>query len=147
MAAGTRWMVVLAPLVHVLAVEEEVRDAVREREGRHHDAVHHEELVLGHGRVDAAGLHVLGRLGNLVLAVFGHHAVAFLEGARRDEAVVAGGDEVVAGHAHALAVDGDDLVEVVRPLVVRVGLEDDLRVGDGAVAVRACDDIADLGSK
>ena len=104
-------MVVLAPLVHVLAVEEGVRDAVGEGEGRRHDAVHHEELVLGYGRVDAAGLDVLGRLGDLLLAVRGHHAVAGLEGARRDEAAVAERHEVVAGQAHDLAVDGDDLVE------------------------------------
>ena len=130
-------MVVLAPLVHVLAVEEEVRDAVREREGRHHDAVHHEELVLAYGRVDAAGLDVLG-----------HHAVAFLEGARRDEAAIAERQEVVGGHAHDLAVDGDDLDEEVCARVVRVGVEDDLRGGDGAVAVRALDVHADLvGSK
>ena len=137
-------MVVLAPLVHVLAVEEGVRDAVGEREGRRHDAVYHQELVLGHGRVDAAGLDVVRGLGDLLLAVHGHHAVAFLEGARRDEAAVAGGDEVVAGQAHDLAVDGDDLDEEVRAIVGRVWVEDHLRVGDGAVAVRALDVVADL---
>ena len=118
-----------------------------EREGRRHDPVHHDELVLGYGRVDTAGLDVLGRLGDLLLAVRGHHAVAGLEGARRDEAAVAERQEVVGGHAHDLAVDGDDLDEEVRAIVGRVWVEDHLRVGDGAVAVRARDDIADLGSK
>ena len=52
---------------------------------------------------------------------------------------------MVAGQAHDLAVDGDDLVERLGDVVERVGLEDHLRVRDGAVAVRSLDDITDLG--
>ena len=126
-------MVVLAPLVHVLAVEEEVRDAVREREGRHHDAVHHEELVLAYGRVDAAGLDVLG-----------HHAVAFLEGARRDEAAIAERQEVVGGHLDLLASLGLDLVEVATNGVGLVRQEEHLGGGYVALAVRAQDHVANL---
>ena len=51
---------------------------------------------------------------------------------------------MVAGHAHDLAVDSDDLVELLGDVVERVGVEDDLREGDGAVAVRALDVVADL---
>ena len=56
---------------------------------------------------------------------------------------------MVAGQAHDLAVDGDDLVERLGDVVERVGLEDHLRVGvgDGAVAVRARDDLIELSNR